>query len=338
MQYQHTLGCQQVLQQAIRERRREPLRETRGHAFTWSEIADQLGMPQQRSTLIRFDSVELPDHLRDSGRLFLNYGLAQKLWQLLAKEVQIVLKNGNFKLFSDDLTANAISWRYRIHESQIDELTRSGLTKKDGAEVLYWCYKASFRKKGHIVKSELGISKNYADHFDVIERQESTLERRVNLLNEQSAGFAISKSRKLWMFLKEVDAEQPRIFCLNTIDVSDDLESSYRGRKATSGGRKVTRMFGRLIESDKKFGNGLFTFKVALVRAEIETKEWRDPPRSYDPDKQINNFPRTLAAREAYNDAELRIIDEIYVDPKAWDWIRSDVEGTLDPDARPYAE
>src|SRR4051794_18245693 len=138
MQYQHTLGFQQVLQQAIRERRIQGLR-ARGQIYTWSEIAAQLGMLRQRSTLIRFDSVSLPQHLQERGRLFLNYGMAQKLWQLLAKEVQVVLKNGNFDLFSDDLIANAISWRYRIHERQINELTRNGLTKKNGSEVLYWC-------------------------------------------------------------------------------------------------------------------------------------------------------------------------------------------------------
>src|SRR4051794_26539867 len=108
MQYQHTLGFQQVLQQAIRERRAEGLRAGR-QAYTWSEIADQLGMPKQRSTLIRFDREPLPEHLKERGRLFLNYGMAQKLWQLLAKEVKVVLKNNHFDLFSDDLIANAIS-------------------------------------------------------------------------------------------------------------------------------------------------------------------------------------------------------------------------------------
>ncbi len=331
MNYQHSLAFQTVLQQALRVRRRLGRPDQPGRQLTWEDIARQFGMSKQAKTLARFNATDLAAHLERKGWMCLDYGLAARLWDALADQVHEVLgnieKNGP-PLIDERTIANSVAWQYRTHQKQIARW------KADGLADQYFCYKPSFRLAGHIVKSEFNLRAVGDEYFAVTDRQKADLTSIVRI--EESTGFAFTKSDRLWAFLKETDREQPRVFLFHRMQIAQ--------HPSNGGGevRSIARLFGRVLESDRKFRDGAFGYKVALVSLDAERRTLAPKRRraaDYNPADQANIVPYTPEAQDfamkgldtdEIADRKARI-DKVRLDQEAVKWIQRDVEAPPDP-------
>jgi len=206
-----------------------------------------------------------------------------------------------FRGFRQRFAANALSAFYSAHESQVRKW------KDDGLQEDYFCYKPSFRLPGNVVKSHMHLRLAHGEYFELEERQDSK-SGITSDAGERSDGFVISKSERLWMVLREEIKQQPRLFCF------------YRAEPAKT--EKIVRLYGFLIESDKKFTGNVYRFKVALVSVETEREMWiREHPReTFDLEEQIDNIPFTEAAKERNPS-----IHRVLLDPQAIAYIKPDV-------------
>jgi hypothetical protein len=337
MQYQHRREFQQMLQEAIRLKRMQRMKKSGGKLYTWEELSELSGVGKgKRMTLMRFDKATF----QTTGQLPLDLRLAQTLWRNLRPEIKEVQKDGNSdlyaELFDDRLVSNVISWGYRCHESQLQKLV-----KDEGLAERYFCYKPSFRVRGHVVKSEFhidpvlgepmsitgaigGAGKTTAtiEYLHVDERQESTMNGIS--YTEESSGTGVSKSGKLWIFLKG-EREQPRIICLWRKDTS----VRKRGFNEV---KSVSRMYGKILESDMMFGNGVYTYRVCFVseeadrqaHAELRGKLEEAPP--YKRDMQLEIVHRSVDIEHS----------PVFLDPSAIRWLGDDLDNNgPDPEASP---
>ena len=88
----------------------------------------------------------------------------------------------------------------------------------------YYVYKPSTRKPGCVLKSRMTISaENDGEYFHIDEIQRSPAYRESDNqpVEEHSQGFGFVKTGNIWMLMKEVDREQPRIFCFDRLTPSD---------------------------------------------------------------------------------------------------------------------
>lgn len=268
------------------------------------EIVFNSGMDRGKSTVWRFRNEKDLEALWSNGKLGLDPGPADKLWNYLWHKgciERVLQKNGEFLQFRERVAANAISAFYAAQESE----TRAW-QEKDGLQEAYFCCKPSFRKPGHIVKTRFEFTPRYGEFFEVKEHQDSRATTSGDA-GEDSHGFAISKSGRLWIFLREVSKEQPRIFCFKRTDPSRD---------------HLCRLYGYLMESDRKFGNDVYRWKVGLASEQIDKLLWCDQHNSGDYiwENQVDNIPYTERAKEKKAPNEDICLDEYIVD-----YIKSDV-------------
>lgn len=324
MQYQHTLEFQKILQQALRLRRARGLGSPGGKPSTWEELSLELfaGHADKRMTLMRFDKADLDKDSKDRGRLYLNTGTARDLWKQLGAEIKEALHKHRelyISMFDNRTVANVFSWYYRCHESQIRQLASED---GEGLEKIYFCYKPSFRNRGFVVKSEFRIDPIENEYLDIDERQASTNILDGEFAKEESRGYGISKSGKIWIFLKENVKEQPRIICL--FDKHPTVKQENFNEP-----RRISRMFGTILESDELFGHGVHSYRVCFVSEAADEQSYRDykkghpkaPP--YDRDKQVNNIPHTATFDRSGT----------FLDPQAIAWIaKSFKDSSLDQD------
>lgn len=337
MRYQHTLGFQVLLQKAVRTKKASAVSEverTRRTAYSWQTLAELLGTPPVRpdvsvaalkSMLIRFDQTILREHLVQRGRLFMDSGTAAVLWERLKPEIGQLLDTQPAEgsgLFGHELIGSALSWNYRTSNEEFGRWIKSGLHGK------FFGYKPSFRKMGHVIKSEFDIEPSSDEWFSIRERQMSTLEVSGGTARETSSGYGIVKSDRLVMFLKEHAALQPRLFCFHRC-----LPPQSTSKDQQEG--QITHLLGWVLESDTNFTNGLYPFKVGLVSERTDRQLWEelnngDDNLSYQPERQIENVPYTELARKPYTKPEhVKRIQSVLLDKTVLDWIDDDIRDIL---------
>lgn len=142
------------------------------------------------------------------------------------------------------------------------DIERIELLHKLKVCAFYWGYKYSFRKPDHIIRSIWRLSPGDVKYLAVDELQRSSGKYEPNHqpLEERSTGIALVKSDRLWLTLRELSHNQPRIVGLKyTQGLLDE---------AHDGGEVIVAMAGHILESDRKYTDGrLFTSSVLLLRA-----------------------------------------------------------------------
>jgi hypothetical protein len=293
MMFDHSLAAQEILQEALRVANRQ---------YSDAEIALNGGLDRAKATVQRFRTADLKAHLAKTDNLMLGYRVAERLWNYLDKLgfIKRALQDRQASgLRPDRLAANVMNAFYNVEESET-------LSWHDdmGLDGEYFCYKPSFRSPGNILKTRMIIHLADGEYFKISEKQASRTDS-VRASEEQSTGFGFSKSERLWFFLKEQSRDQPRIFCFNQMD--------------TSFG-KVTRLKGHILESDKRYGNEVYKFRVGLIAKETDEVLWKLAHRDehYDEEAQIDNVPFEDAV--ARQNAGSRVIFDLqllkYIEPE----------------------
>lgn len=343
MRYQHTLGFQLILQRAVRAKKAGGVQEKdrptrRGRtAYSWQELAEILNMPPLRpnftvtalrSTLIRFDDADLKAYMIEQGRLYLDSGTANALWDRLKPEISVILasdyKGSGSGLFGHELIGGALSWNYRCEEDHFNSWQDAGFKGR------FFGYKPSYRKMGHVVKSAFDIEPVGNEYFWIEERQISTLEVGRGTVRETSTGYGLAKSGRIWMFLKEHMEQQPRVFCFHRRFPSQVVDD--RDEKTT-----ITHLFGWVLESDTNFTNGLYPFKIGLASEATDKANWDEMPEAskvsvtYNTEKQIDSIPITSVAKSRYTTEEIDRIKSIVIDMTVIEWISSEIGDDPNP-------
>jgi hypothetical protein len=297
MMYHHSLAAQQILQRALGMANRQHSDE---------QIVKNAGLNRTKSVVQRFRTADLQGHLVETDNLMLGYRVAEMLWNYLdkmgfIKEAFHAAPTSDFS-WTDRFVATALNAFYRVDESET-----VSWHEHRGFKGKYFCYKPSFRSPNHILKTRMEIQLANGECFKITEQQ-ATKNDPTKASTEQSAGFGFSKSERLWFFLKEQSHDQPhdqpRIFCFDKID--------------TSFG-KVTRLWGHVLESDKRYGGSVYKFNVSLIAREIDEALWKDvyPNKPYNEEEQIDNIPFDEAA--ARQNAGSRVIFDLellkYIQP-----------------------
>jgi hypothetical protein len=270
--FDHSLAAYEILQAALRKANKQ---------YSDAHIADhgncEASLGVSKATVLRFRKANLKEYIDNHDNFPLAYRAAEKLWNYLEMQGFVKQAFRERPSISDngpqtkELVAIATSAFYNVDEIEIsnwhDNMELNGK---------YFCYKRSFRSVGNILKTAMTFKLAEAKYFEISERQASKSGPRAS--QEQSSGFGFSRSERLWLFLKEESRHQPRIFCFN--------------QKDTSNG-KVTHLKGYVLESDKRYGDGVHQFRVGLIAAETDEKLWEIvyPDEPYDEEAQIDNVP-----------------------------------------------
>jgi hypothetical protein len=189
-------------------------------------------------------------------------------------------------LYSEREVASGLSAFYGCHESQVIA------AKNDGIEGEYFCLKRSFRKNDFFVKSLFTITSVEDEYVHIDEEQRSSgfYEADGQPVDESSTGFGLYKSERLWIFARERDCEQPRVFCFY-----EKKPSIVKLGQPSSGKRQlqVTTYYGNLIEGSKRFIDGAFMFPCLLISADADRRIWeqRHPNVVYNKQYHIDIFP-----------------------------------------------
>lgn len=267
MMFDHSLAAQQILQEALCIANRE---------YSDAEIALNGGLDRTKATVQRFRTADLKAHLAKTDNLMLDYRVAERLWNYLDKLgfIKRALRDRPaFGLQTERLAANVMSSFYNAEESET-----SSWHDNRGLDGQYFCYKPSFRSPGNLLKTSVIIHLADGEYFEISEKQASKTDF-ARASSENSDGFGFSKSERLWFFLKERSCEQPRIFCFDK-----KLDASFG---------KITRMSGYVLESDKRYGDGVYKFKIGLIAREADEALWEHihPDEPYNEEAQIDNVP-----------------------------------------------
>lgn len=314
MLYQHTARFQIVLQEALRLQTLKPIVRADGKrppsTYTDENMLAAIGFAKGRTTLTKFrlakleafDAPELEHKLADDlpGGLR-DHRLAQALWDHLTQagfvRDALSAQNNNMSkkmLLGERQIANAISIFFDTHESQISRHAANGLVQK-GPKGKYterdWlCYKHSWSEKGRVVKSKFRFTYSEGEYFTVEDEQRSSgrFGKTTQELNETSNGIAISKSEKLWCFMKELDREQPRVFCFFK------ATPALLPTKKLGQAPEYTVIFGHLMETERRSESQFYSSYVVLVSDELDRLEFEKKygkKENYNFESQIDIFP-----------------------------------------------
>lgn len=299
MMYHHTPQYQLVLQKALLKK---------FGSLSDERIAREGGLGCSKMTVQRFRTA----NLEKSQRLMLHYDVATRLWNYCREEVEDLItqrKAGDdFYKHTERLAADALMGFYYAHPEQ----TRRWI-KPEGLQKKYFCYKPSFRRPGQVVKSRITIDLADGQYFKVEEQQADGGKPGVQKSTEHSKGFGFSKSGRLWFHLMEESREQPRVFCFHKRDIDHDGH--------------ISRLSGYVVESDRRYSGGVFTFKVGLTSQSWDNALWLQefPGEPYNPGEQTDNVPAPEKGIVTYVDNRRVIFDR---DTLAY--IKSDVEAGID--------
>jgi hypothetical protein len=317
MLYRHTPRFQSLLQTAL-------LLASHDKDYSDQKMIDAAGLTCGKSTLNRFlrsalkldpESVDQP--ITRVAASYLNSRDAAHLWDYLDNkrgliENAVALKNLPKKsLYPLEEVANVLHCFYGVHKSSIARLAFAGISGR------FFCYKPSFRKRGFIVKSLMSLEPKNNDYYLVTETQRTSGKYEIDRIAivERSNGFGFIKSDRLWLFLQDVETEQPRLFCLKPKFGRPAGENSFAEIERESS--KISSLRGHLIEGAKGNKNDEFGFKVALVREDVEVEQWKEmwPGQQFKADDQIDVYPGNDEQKHRFErqltNAKVFIPDEI---------------------------
>lgn len=311
--YRHLLQHQYILQRALREAQgveiipddpaAEPIR------YSDQALVSELGLETLTAkTLSAFRNFNLPEN--DFQRFSFTppneiasplriRSDAEKLWNYLTKHKfirtamsRMPIKVDKRMMYARREYGSTISCFFNAHTSQVEEFAQSGLANeiffgKAGEAKEWFLYKNSFRFENAFVKSNFTIKNVDNQYFEVADRQLSsgTFEDNDNKYEENSNGFAFSKSGNLWCILGEEEYEQPRFFCFY-----DDHKPANRRDSETFN---ISHFFGHIMESDLMFRSRFYQSPVVLVSKELEHENWFKSKRrgEFDDRAQIDVHP-----------------------------------------------
>lgn len=324
MRYRHFARFQFILQDALRSAKGHPLLDEDGdeHYVTDKQYIELLELEGQltakalstfrHSKLVwirpngeeelspeKWPADVTPDEIKSPLH---NRKVALVLWNDLYKRGHIKPALDAFPkvlttktAFTRSEAASTLGSFYGAHDSQIHKFVSLGLGG-NGSES-WFCYKRSFLKPGYVLKSRMAIT-GKRDHFSLYEKQiAATVHEGTEVSEEEeSTGFAFSKSHRLWCFLREEQAEQPRIFCFHKLvsppySSPDDLQANFGIRE-----RRLIVLLGHMIETGMVHHHGFFSSPVALTLPRYEAHLWteRKNGRPFDLNGQINIHPFTV--------------------------------------------
>jgi hypothetical protein len=238
VEYHHSEAYQAVLREALQVAKKQGVGEN-----ILARDLQQMNVDFDRTSILRFRT-EDTKFIKDSN-------IAKNLWDILLSKGVI---NTKFliaqKVSSEADLAFHLNMFFETHDSQFQELTRHQFSGT------FFGYKKSFRRPGSIIKSLFVVRPMETGYFSIHEHQHLKAEREADNTSstEDSQGIGLSKSARIWLFLKEVDFEQPRVFC-------------FDGKKENPATGAINIMYGYCLEASRKFGNGVFYSRAMLVRA-----------------------------------------------------------------------
>ena len=315
MMYRHTARFQIVLRDALRLQSldRIPISGKDGVPYSDEAMLQVLRIEKGRTTLTKFRNAEFPPFEDDAtGHLsarelkggLRDERLASALWEKLSASDHIrrALSAGKIthvnrkQLFSERQFANTIASFFDTHESQIKGFCQRGLVDKKKGEFVdkeWICFKNSWQRPGYIVKSVFSFTNESGEYFSVSDDQRdtgrfSTIDHHVV---ETSTGIAVSKSEKLWCFMREAERDQPRIFCFfrPLASISDTIESGM-----DRGGERLSVLYGHVMETERRVRGDFYGTFVVLISKEMDRKEWVKKfgrTEKYNEEAQRDVFP-----------------------------------------------
>jgi hypothetical protein len=307
MLYRHTPAFQAVLQTALKIAAQE-------RDYSDRRMIEQAKLACGKSTLNRFLTSSLVSDVKklnvDQANCtidriagsYLNSRDAQKLWDYLDNTLGLIEKAVALasiqkrSLYPLPEVANAMHCFYGVHKSSISKLATAGISGS------FFCYKPSFRKEGFTVKSRMSIVDEKNHFFTIRELQRTSGKYEIDGIGlvEESEGFGLIKSDRLWLFLQDIETEQPRIFCLipKFGRIATDESIATRGIKKS----QIGSLHGYLLEGVKGNKNDAYKFNVVLIREDVEEKRWKEnhPGDKFSPDDQIDIYPTGEEQRRQY--------------------------------------
>lgn len=325
MRYRHFAPFQAILQSALLSATKQRAKGQE-RSLTAVEYISKLGLEKKLrpERLARFRTFKFTeDHFKqqlddsyltpkDINSPLLDRFTATTLWddQYNEGHIQAALKRHPKVLskktaFSPAETASSIASFYATHDSQIVELDKKGFSTPEGKD--WFCYKLSNRFPGYLIKSRMELTTK-RDHISIYERQTARKDTEIMGVEEyeESTGFAISKAHKLWFFLREDEAEQPRIICFHELrerTFSSDEPNSTLNQLGYAP-RQMLILLGSVIEMDRKWNNQFFASPVALTLPAYEESLWKDHhgDREYNSQIQCNLHPFAAEHRKPHKD------------------------------------
>jgi hypothetical protein len=315
MLYRNTPRFQALLQRALAVAAKEK-------NFSDQKLVEAAQLTCGKSTLHRFRRADLGVNLQDPNSdrvdqpiergngVFLNRCHAKLLWDYLDEkrfvERAIAELEGDKKgfqfhkqsLYSTRELANAASCFYGTHRSALERFEAFGLRG------IFLCYKPSFRRAGFVVKSKMLFKLMNHEYFVVHETQRSSgiFEIDRSGVSEKSEGFGFIKSDRLWLLLRDIETEQPRIYCFSEPKYA---ESPDKLQDSSPKNNRLTMFFGHLIEGAKKNAKQpAYSFNVVMVSEEADRTLWREEfqNESYVLDEQIDIYPTAREQLQRYKD------------------------------------
>jgi hypothetical protein len=248
IEYQHSGRYQAVLRTALNSANEKGFSDLK-----LSNILKDRGITFNRTSITRFR--------QDAIKFIKEEDAAEGLWNTLIGEgfirIDDLLKSG---LSSNEDLALHLNMFFETHDSQFQALRSHEFSGT------FFGYKRSFRRPGSIIKSLFVVEPRDAGYFSVHEHQHLKAEREADGISsiEDSEGVAFSKSMRIWLLLKEVEFQQPRVFCFDR-------------RKEHPDSGAVNILYGYCFESSRKFSDGVFFSRAMLVRApSSDGDSWRD--------------------------------------------------------------
>jgi hypothetical protein len=324
MLYKHTPHFQWLLQKALRL-------IAQGRAYSDDKIIREAGLECAKSTLNRFRGIDLEAEIRKDSRTedafdrpitrvgsYLNPDDAALLWRYLdhrgpdfeeqrgknlrhygmieqAIQLENISKNTLYPI-SD--VANAMHVFFGVHKSAIARFAEAGIHGN------FFCYKPSFRRPGFTVKSLMTIEVVDNDYFSVREKQTSSgaFEMDRKSIVEKSEGFGFIKSDRMWLFLRDRETEQPRIFCFHKPNFSRPTDRNEKSEDGIVLNSRISSMYGYLLEGAKGNENNSFKYNVVLVREDVDKELWKlaYPDETYVADQQIDVYPTGEKVKSQY--------------------------------------
>lgn len=262
--------------------------------------------------LDRFLTEETPESFDAVDKLkggFLSQKDAKSLWDYLggSRHIERALKERGVKkttLYGIREVANAMLGFYGGTEEEQDTFAEWGL------EGHYVCYKRSFRT-GFMVKSRFEIRRSHRELFEIRERQRSSGRFSSDMISagETTVGFGFIKTKKLWIFGREEEHEQPRLFCFD------------KHRRSTVGDgpqEKIVSLRGWVMEGTLKTEPGFFRSRAWLSTVDNDRKLWevehKEDGKLYDENEHFDLFPYTPETLEKYGHLSKIRIPKIIVD------------------------
>jgi hypothetical protein len=341
MQYRHTPRFQALLQKALRQAARD-------QRYSDQKMIEAAGLACKKSTLNRFrgspvvsdgksiagDADEIIDRAAGS---FLNLRDARSLWNYLDNTLGLIetviglhhdptLKTSMYPVSE---VANAMHAFFGVHKSSIQKFAEAEISKH------FFCYKPSFRRPGFVVKARLTMKSENNDFFEVeeVQRTSDLFESDAAEIIETSAGFGFVKTNRLWIFMRDTESEQPRIFCFNHFKFAHPksdtpVPTELLDRVAHSKKSKIMRMEGYLIEGAKGNVNDAFQYHAMLVSEDLEREIWRDRGHPagdvFRAEDQVDIFPVGRAEKAQY--AEQMKRSKIQIPEFVLEYLASDLK------------